>query len=134
MPGKRSLTASLSKRFRAIGTISFPDQQPTALKTICLNYKLIITNTVCIFSPVRRSSADAVYYAHPYTSCEKGGVERHNRLIRRFIPKGKYIKDYDLMQIYGIEEWCNNLPRKILAYHTPDELYERRLDCIYQIK
>ena len=33
------------------------------------------------------------------------------------------------MQIYGIEEWCNNLPRKILAYHTPDELdelYERR--------
>ena len=24
-----------------------------------------------------------VYYAHPYTSCEKGGVERHNRLIRR---------------------------------------------------
>ena len=75
-----------------------------------------------------------VYYAHPYTSCEKGGIERHNRLIRRYIPKGKSIKDYDLRQIYGIEDWCNNLPRKILAYHTPDELYERRLDCIYQIK
>lgn len=38
------------------------------------------------------------------------------------------------MQIYDIEEWWNNLPGKILAYHTPDELYERRLDYIYQIK
>lgn len=70
----------------------------------------------------------------PYTSCEKGGGEWHNQLIRRFIPKGKYIKDYDLVQIYGIEELCNNLPRKIVADHTPDELYERRLNRIYQIK
>ena len=27
-----------------------------------------------------------VYYAHPYTSCEKGSVERHNGIIRRLIP------------------------------------------------
>jgi IS30 family transposase len=24
------------------------------------------------------------------------------------------------------------LPRKILAYHTPDEIFERELDQIYQ--
>lgn len=30
-----------------------------------------------------------VYFAHPYTSYEKGSVERHNGLIRRFIPKEK---------------------------------------------
>ncbi|MDB6238455.1 IS30 family transposase, partial [Lactobacillus amylovorus] len=33
-------------------------------------------------------SKTLVYYAHPYTSCDKGTVERHNGLIRRFIPKG----------------------------------------------
>ncbi|MBI0121306.1 hypothetical protein H3U50_05655 [Lactobacillus sp. M0398] len=27
---------------------------------------------------------------------------------------------------YGIEKCCNNLPRKNLAYHTSEELYERR--------
>ena len=100
-------------------------------------FKTITTDNGSEFADLAQLEEAAqtlVYYAHPYTSCEKGGVERHNRLIRRFIPKGKYIKDYDLRQIYGIEEWCNNLPRKILAYHTPDELYERRLDCIYQIK
>jgi len=32
-----------------------------------------------------------VYFAHPYTSCEKGTNERHNGIIRRFIPKGKRI-------------------------------------------
>ncbi|KJY60002.1 Transposase [Lactobacillus kimbladii] len=100
-------------------------------------FKTITTDNDSEFADLAQLEEAAqtlVYYAHPYTSCEKGGVERHNRLIRCFIPKGQSIKDYDLRQIYGIEEWCNNLPRKILAYHTPDELYERRLDCIYQIK
>ena len=34
--------------------------------------------------------------------------------------------------IINIETWCNSLPRKILAYHTPDEIFERELDHIYQ--
>ena len=29
------------------------------------------------------------YYAHPYSSWEKGSNERHNRLVRRFIAKGE---------------------------------------------
>ena len=77
-------------------------------------------------------SKTLVYYAHPYTSCDKGTVERHNGLIRRFIPKGDYIHNYSLQQIINIEAWCNSLPRKILAYHTPDEIFERELDQIYQ--
>nr|WP_212634952.1 IS30 family transposase [Salibacterium halotolerans] len=37
----------------------------------------------------------SVYYTHPYTSSERGTNERHNRLIRRFIPKGQSIDDLD---------------------------------------
>ncbi|MDD7433958.1 MAG: IS30 family transposase [Peptoniphilaceae bacterium] len=44
-----------------------------------------------------------VYFAHPYTSYEKGSVERHNGLIRRFIPKGKRIDNYSDEQIAQIE-------------------------------
>ena len=72
-----------------------------------------------------------VYFAHPYTSCEKASVERHNGLIRRFIPKGKRIESYSDEQIAQIEVWCNGLPRKRLGYHTPDELFEEDLDRIY---
>ena len=62
----------------------------------------------------------------------RGTVERHNGLIRRFIPKGEAIDDYSLQDIIDIETWCNSLPRKILAYHTPDEIFEKELDRIYQ--
>ncbi|WP_239499878.1 IS30 family transposase [Lactobacillus johnsonii] len=83
-------------------------------------------------SNLEKVSNTLVYYAHPYTSCDKGTVERHNELIRRFIPKGDYITNYSLQDIINIETWCNSLPRKILAYHTPDEIFERELDHIYQ--
>jgi IS30 family transposase len=73
-----------------------------------------------------------VYFAHPYTSCEKGTNERHNGIIRRFIPKGKRIDSYTVEEISNIEVWCNSLPRKILGYRTPDEVFEAELDRIYQ--
>lgn len=73
-----------------------------------------------------------VYYAHPYASCEKGSVERHNGIIRRLIPKGKRIDQFTEQQIKDVETWCNSLPRKLLGYKTPDELFEAELDKIYQ--
>ena len=73
-----------------------------------------------------------VFYTDPYTSCEKGTNERHNGIIRRFIPKGKHISDFDVDYIDDIEIWCNSLPRKILNYRTPDEVFEDEFDLIYR--
>lgn len=72
-----------------------------------------------------------VYFAHPYTSCEKGSIENHNGLIRRFIPKGKRISDYSEDDILAVELWANSLPRRILGYKTPDEAFEEEMDKIY---
>ena len=74
-----------------------------------------------------------VYFAHPYSSCEKGSVERHNGLIRRFLPKGHRIDSFSNERLIQIEIWCNSLPRKILGYSTPDELFEDELDKIYSV-
>lgn len=74
-----------------------------------------------------------VYFTHPYSSFEKGTNERHNGLIRRFIPKRKRISDYSSDDIAYIEEWMNTLPRRILNYKTPEELFEIHLDEIYAI-
>ena len=98
-------------------------------------FKTITTDNGSEFadlSDLEKVSNTLVYYAHPYTSCDKGTVERHNGLIRRFIPKGDYINNYSLQEIIDIETWCNSLPRKILTYHTPDEIFEKELDRIYQ--
>lgn len=74
------------------------------------------------------SKTDAkVYFAHPYTSSERGTNERHNGLIRRFIPKGKDLNQYSTETICCIQTWCNTLPRKILRDKTPDEAFEDQL-------
>lgn len=71
-----------------------------------------------------------IYFAHPYSSFERGTNEKHNGMIRRFIPKGKSISDYNLKTIARIENWCNTLPRKILDYYTPDEVFLKHLEAI----
>lgn len=73
----------------------------------------------------------STYFTHPYTSCEKGTNECHNKMLRRFIPKGKSIDDYSTDDIMYFADKINNLPRKILNYHTPEELFEKQLDKIY---
>lgn len=75
-------------------------------------------------------SDQEVYYAHPYTSSERGTNERHNGLIRRFIPKGKSIDDIDKSLITYVENWCNTLPRKILGYRSPNEAFLEELKLI----
>ena len=63
------------------------------------------------------------YYAHPYSSWERGSNENANRLIRRFIPKGSNIDKYSDKEIKEIEDWINNYPRKIFSYRTANQMY-----------
>lgn len=63
-----------------------------------------------------------IYFAHAYSSWERGTNENHNRMIRRFIPKGTNIADYTEEDIKEIEEWMNHYPRKILGYKTPKQV------------
>ena len=83
-------------------------------------------------SNLEQVSKTLVYYAHPYTSCDKGSVERHNGLIRRYIPKGDRMDKCSAEDIAKIEVWCNSLPRKILNYKTPKECFDVELDHIYR--
>lgn len=62
-----------------------------------------------------------IYFCHPYVSCEKGTNEKHNGILRYFIPKGTNIDDYSFEYINNSVNWMNNYPRKILDYKTPIE-------------
>ena len=97
-------------------------------------FKTITTDNGSDFSglsELEELAETLVYYTRPYTSCEKGTNERHNSIIRRFIPKGTGVSDFDVDYIADIEIWCNSLPRKILNYRTPDEVFEDELELIY---
>lgn len=72
-----------------------------------------------------------VYFTHPYSSWEKGTNECHNKLLRRFIPKGLSMSKFTAEEIAYMADWANTLPRRLLGYRTPDELFEAELNSIY---
>lgn len=78
-------------------------------------------------SSVVQDWGSQIYFAHPYSSWERGTNERHNGLLRRFIPKGKAIKDLSSGTLQRIQDWVNRLPRKILAYKTPEKCFMEEL-------
>lgn len=83
--------------------------------------------------PELEQQGTKVYFTHPYSSWEKGTNECHNKLLRRFIPKGTSMAGYTEEDIAYMADWANTLPRKILGYQTPDELFDAELDQIYAL-
>ena len=69
-----------------------------------------------------------IYFAHPYSAWERGSNEKHNGLLRRFIKKGTPIRDIPVKTLKRYTQWCNELPRRILNYKTPNEVF------FYEIK
>lgn len=96
-------------------------------------FKTITTDNGSEFSSLselEKAAETLVYFAHPYSSYEKGSNERHNGLIRRFFPKGKRVDSLSDDDISMIETWCNTLPRKILQYATPRKLFRQSLAAL----
>lgn len=78
-------------------------------------------------SSILESYRSEAYFAHPYSSWERATNERQNGIIRRFISKGKEIKNVPLSEINDIERWMNQYPRKVLNYSTAEECFYREL-------
>ena len=74
-----------------------------------------------------------VFFAHPYSSWERPQNERHNRLFRRYLPKGRSIDNYTAEQILQFADEMNALPRRTLGYATPEELFDEFLDQVYSV-
>lgn len=87
-------------------------------------FKSITTDNGTEFSDflsIIKDTKTKIYFCHPYCSGEKGTNEKHNSMIRYFIPKGTLIENYSVNDINKIADWMNNYPRKILDYKTPLE-------------
>ncbi|ARK20670.1 integrase [Sporosarcina ureae] len=92
-------------------------------------FKTITSDNGSEFSNLTKSlqGVTDVYFARPYAPYERGSNERHNGLLRRYIPKGKAISDYSTESIQRIYQTLNQLPRKILNYRQPSVLFEEEL-------
>lgn len=71
----------------------------------------------------RKHDRTTVYYCHPFSSWERGSNENANGIIRRWIPKGTPLENYDTSYIQSVQVWQNELPRKKLEYASSAELF-----------
>ena len=63
-----------------------------------------------------------VFFAHPYSSYERGTNENTNGLIREFLPKGKSMNGKE-KEIPEIQKILNARCRKILNYRSAEEYH-----------
>ncbi len=100
-------------------------------KSITVDNGTEFSDTVAMERSIFKSSKGiprtTVYYCHPYCSSERGTNENHNRMIRRFVPKGTRIERYSPQYLRDITFHIDNYPRKILGWKTPAELFESEL-------
>ena len=71
-----------------------------------------------------------IYFAHPYSSWERGTNENTNGLIRRYLPKGTDFNQINKKQLMIIQEKLNNRPRKIIGFKTPKEIMNSELKFV----
>ena len=63
-----------------------------------------------------------VYFAHPYSSWERGTNENTNGLIRRVFKKKTNFNKVSVEQLKELQDNLNDRPRKVLGYKTPNEM------------
>lgn len=68
-----------------------------------------------------------VYFTHPFSSFEKGINECHNKMMHRFIPKGRSMADYTQEDIDYFADRMGGLPRRILGYSMRRSFWSRSL-------
>jgi len=76
---------------------------------------------------MEKDSKTMVYYAHPYSSWERGINENWNGIVRRFIPKGSSFEKFDDTDITRVNHYINSMPRKRLDYQTPLEMWDNEI-------
>lgn len=70
------------------------------------------------------------YFAHPYSSWERGLNENTNGLIRQYLKKGCDFSPVTADDLELIMNRLNNRPRKSLGFATPKEVfYSNSVSC-----
>jgi len=120
LPNKK--TATVTRRFAR----EFKKLLPSYRKSLTYDNGIEMANHKWF----TKQTGMRVYFAHPYSSWERGTNENTNGLIRRFLPKQTDFNNIPEEKLKYIQDSLNNRPRKILNYKTPNEALQKELNII----
>lgn len=113
--------------------IKYPELKDYKLKDI---FKSITFDNGVEFSKwqdIEKYLGTKCYFAHPYSSCERGSNENGNKLLRLFLPKSCNINEYKDDYVMNANELINTKIRKILGYKSSLELFMFELDKLTKL-
>ena len=73
------------------------------------------------------------FFAHPYSSWERGANENMNGLIRQFFPKKMAFESITTKDVELAMHRLNHRPRKCLGYRTPHQVFMEQLQLHNQL-
>lgn len=76
-----------------------------------------------LWANIAKYLGTTIYFAHPYSSWERGSNENCNKLLRIFLPKSCNINAYSEEYIMNANELINMKIRKIFSYKSSLELF-----------
>lgn len=75
-----------------------------------------------------------VFYCKPYSSWQKGCIEKNHEFIRKVFPKGTNFDNFNDNVIFKLESNINNIPRKKFKgkspYQLTNKLYPELIDIL----
>lgn len=77
---------------------------------------------------VEKKTGLQCFFAHAYSSWERGSNENANGLVRWYFPKGTDFRQIDEQTIIDVEYALNARPRKRLGWKTPLEAFLQELN------
>ena len=72
---------------------------------------------------IAKQSESKAYFAHPYSSWERGLNENTNGLLRQYFPKGSDFTKLTDEEVSIAMDKLNNRPRKCLGFKTPNQVF-----------
>ena len=70
------------------------------------------------------------YFCDPHSPWQKGQVEKTNAMIHRYIPKNRPLFSVSYEELALVQDKLNSVPRKILGYRTPAEVFAEYLSVV----
>lgn len=77
---------------------------------------------------ISKKLGTAFFFAHPYSSWERGLNENTNKLIRQYIPKKHPFENYNDQVITELQHKINQRPRKKLQFNNPKHIFYTNLE------
>lgn len=125
-----ALLTLTERRSRREIIIKIPNKKASsvasALAKLDVSFKSVTTDNGSEFlqyEKLRQALHGAdVYYCHSYAAWEKGTNENHNRMIRRWFPKGTDFTKITQRELNELAQWLNQYPRRKLGGRSPAEI------------